>query len=106
MGEVTSALGQIATAAALLTEGGRVTWQSALGQSAIAAALLTVGGRVTWQSALGQSTTAAAVRDVHWLGTVTCETSDESKSVERAEWARSRSRLYLARSPNYEVITL
>ena len=42
-----SALGQSATAAALLTVGGRVTWQSALGQSATAAAILTVGGRVT-----------------------------------------------------------
>ena len=66
-----SALGQSATAAALLTVGGRVTWQSALGQSATAAAILTVGGRVmaaliaallaalVAQSALGQSATAS-----------------------------------------------
>ena len=40
------ALGQSATADALLTVGGRVTLRSALGQSTTAAALLTVGGRI------------------------------------------------------------
>merc|ERR1712185_716215 len=71
-----SALGQSATAAAILTVGGRVTWQSALGQSAPAAAILTVGGRVmaaliaallatlVAQSALGQSATGDALLTV------------------------------------------
>ena len=47
-----SALGQRATAAALLTVGGRVTWQSALGQRATAAVLLTVGRRACSQGCL------------------------------------------------------
>ena len=59
-----SALGHGATAAALLTVGGRVTWQSALGQRAFAATLLTVGGRMTWWSALGHGATTAALSTV------------------------------------------
>ena len=38
-----------------------MTWQSALGQIATAAALLTVGGRVEWQSAQDQHATAFLV---------------------------------------------